>query len=420
MVRQCLFSLILLLLSFYTYSQDYVKIQMERVVDTAVSTISHSLHIPKGSWKNTYGKQKLEDLDCDSAFFLHAPVDYFQTIFQAFKREDMSRDFLENQIAKWGLDTLELTPITIRSYISALIAYQNGEALLIIDSNNNGSFSDDRILSQETVNESRTHTILYERYRDGKIIQDSLTVYIENVNFRDKIIRFKFVEKREGYFQLEEKRYKVTLEALLNDYDFSELSTLKIDDQEKIIGEFSLNHLISIDGSLIYQVFSISKNGEVIELKRYEHKKLSSLQIGNFIPSFSARNINGNIIHIDDFKGKYALVYFWNSACAGSTYLLKEHVDELISSNQDLTLLSIALDKLEHLPLSYVEEASAHSLIVESANGQLNQIFQIKIFPTYYLINPNGKILLKSERGVDTGTFRENINKAIRTDRDDF
>ncbi|MBD1432874.1 TlpA family protein disulfide reductase [Sphingobacterium sp. DN00404] len=390
------------------------------MADTAVSTISHSLHIPKGSWENTYGKQKLEDLDCDSAFFLHAPVDYFQTIFQAFKREDMSRDFLENQIAKWGLDTLELTPVTIRSYISALIAYQNGEALLIIDSNNNGSFSDDRILSQETVNESRTHRILYERPREGKVVQDSLTIHIENVNFPDKIIRFRFVEKREGYFKLAGKRYKVTLEALLNDYDFSELSTLKIDDQEKTIGEFSLNHLITVDENLVYQVFSISRDGGVIELKRYKHKKLSSLQIGNFMPPFSARSINGNITHSDDFKGKYVLVYFWNSSCAGSTYLLKEHVDSLISSNQDLTLLSIALDKLEHLPLSYIQEESLHNLIVEPANGQLNQIFQIKIFPTYYLINPDGKILLKSERGVDTRTFNENILKAIRTDRDDF
>lgn len=79
--------------------------------------------------------------------------------------------------------------------------------------------------------------------------------------------------------------------------------------------------------------------------------------------------------------------------------------------------MSIALDKKQNITTELMGDDKKTFLIVESASGSINKIFRNKVFPTYYLVNPMGKIILKSEMGINTAAFEKDIIAAMELDR---
>lgn len=414
MVRFFIF-LIQFSISFASISQEKISFNLERLVDENLATIRHSFSIPKGNWKNAYERLNLDSISFDSTYTITSEIDYFQTIFQAYNNRKMSKSFFDNQVIKWGLDTLKLSKQPIRAYISAVLTFKDGVPNLIIDKNNNGIIKDDKIYPKNSA--IGMHTLLFDRFQNGIVKEDSATILINNIDYKEKRVLFKYVEKRIGAFNFQNKIYNVELEAKLNDYSFDELFEMTVSSEGQIIGRYTLNNIIKFGEGLSFQISNISRDGQTIELTRYKKEKQYSPQIGNYLPVFEGTDINGKKVGIEDFKGKYTLVYFWNSSCSASTYSLKELVKKMMESDYGLSLFSIALDKRQNIPKELIGNDKRTSLIVESATGPINKIFRNKVFPTYYFLNPAGKILLKSDMGINPVTFEKDLTSAMELDR---
>lgn len=408
------FFLVQMSFAFSSYAQEEIQVNLKREVDTAVTTFPQSMTPKEGTWEPVYPKLKIEQAALDSIDHLHAYIDYFQTIFQAYKEGNMSKEYVEHQIDKWGLDSLVLTAGPIKSYFSAVMAMRGDTPVVIIDMNNDRRFADES--SYKNQDARGIHTILFERYDEGRIRGDSAIILIENVDYIDKSIDFRYVEKRVGEMVLNDKKFDIVLEAKLNDYLFHQFATITIKEDSEFIGSYGLHSIIQLDDTSAYQITSISPNGEVMKLKKYTDEKRYSFQVGDYLPMFGGASKSGKYIELGDFKGQYTLVYFWNSTCAASTLVLKKYVNRLMSDNNTgITLLSVALDRPENIESAEVEN---EVLIIESANGPINRLFDIKVYPSYFFINPEGKILLKSEIGINTGTFVNEIRQAILEDKE--
>jgi peroxiredoxin len=124
-----------------------------------------------------------------------------------------------------------------------------------------------------------------------------------------------------------------------------------------------------------------------------------NVKIGKQAPDFNITTLEGNNIKLSDFKGKFVFIDFWGSWCAPC---LREipHVKTLYSkvSRNKLEIIGLAgNDKEESLKKCIAENEIKYPNAL--ASSTLLSEYGIRMFPTSFLINPDGKIIRMNMRG---------------------
>jgi thiol-disulfide isomerase/thioredoxin len=133
-------------------------------------------------------------------------------------------------------------------------------------------------------------------------------------------------------------------------------------------------------GLIVINVFT--KLGEVKEVKP--------------APEFTAKDVNGLQVSLSDFRGKYVFLDFWSTNCA---YCLEEmpEVNEMYQTYSDsLVVIALSADMQREKALRYIESQSfgwLQVLDVIDNDGKLEELYRISGWPTYFLIDRDGKII---------------------------
>lgn len=145
-----------------------------------------------------------------------------------------------------------------------------------------------------------------------------------------------------------------------------------------------------------------------------------NLQIGQAAPNFAAQSLDGQTVNLNELQGKVVVLTFWSTKCAichSEIPKLNQVVDRY--KGKDVVFLALTMENeakvnpyLKRNPFNYTILTNGFGVVLKYANmskdGSINMGF-----PSYFLINKQGAIELRSEGWDKTQNLDAQISKLL-------
>jgi len=152
-----------------------------------------------------------------------------------------------------------------------------------------------------------------------------------------------------------------------------------------------------------------------ISIKKYLELS-KDLKAGDKAVDFKMPDINGNMVGLSDFQGKYILLDFWGSGCGPcrleSPNLLRNYKEY---RDKGFEIISISFDKnREAWENAVKKDGMIWTTLCDLKGGDGDVIMTYKVFfmPTYFLIDPEG-IIIDTWQGI--GQLDNRLQKIFST-----
>jgi peroxiredoxin len=136
---------------------------------------------------------------------------------------------------------------------------------------------------------------------------------------------------------------------------------------------------------------------------------------GQRAPSFDFGNLDGDVLRLEDLRGKYVLIHFmatWSQTCAEQVPMLKALYDEFGQSGR-FAMVGLSLDTSAEALAVFVQEHDVRWPQVdlgEWSKTDLPDQFGVGFLPAVYLIGPDGTFVGLNLYGPK---IREEVKKAL-------
>jgi peroxiredoxin len=154
----------------------------------------------------------------------------------------------------------------------------------------------------------------------------------------------------------------------------------------------------------------------VKELEQYS-VRAKRTALGVEAPNFTVKNVYGKPVALDSFPNKYVLLTFtapWCDMCRTDDLYLNE-IEKLYSKDKLEQLLISLDDDMEGVHQLLEKDSIQWNLVTDSA-GQatlLIDLYNVTALPRCFLIDEEGKIILKTESGIEV---KQALEKLINND----
>ena len=383
-----------------------IILKAERIVGSNNVNISETMAALKktNTWYETYPNLNGIPDSLKNVSFLYTFVNYDQLAFQGYKAGKLEKDFIEHLILKWGIDTTKCTAKPIYSYICALTGKTKSGWYYMFDTNANFNLSDEMIhpfrFSGGMYYSDLIHTVDFERYINKEIKKDSVKFKIEYARQTNDslltILKIKYQEYSKTFLSVNEEDITIEIYPQYLRYDQNpEIKFISSDSTLKSL-KFTIGDFVELDHSF-YKISEVSEDGRNLRLQKKMKNKneLFSTQIGFKAIPITGITLNKDTLSLSDFRGKFLLLYFWNSTCAPSVFSLKNSINLVYEeyAGNNFAMLGIAVDEYEQIK-KYVEEYNVKwPQIITRGDSKFFKDYRIYRYPTAYLINPYGEII---------------------------
>lgn len=135
--------------------------------------------------------------------------------------------------------------------------------------------------------------------------------------------------------------------------------------------------------------------------------------LGAEAPGFAVKNIYGQPVGLDSFPKKYLLLTFtapWCDMCQTEDLYLDQVAMKYPKDKLEMLLISLD-DKPEEVRKVLAKDSIAWNLVTDSAGqaAMLVELYNVSALPRCFLIDEDGKIILKTDNGVEIKQTLKNL-----------
>jgi len=190
--------------------------------------------------------------------------------------------------------------------------------------------------------------------------------------------------------------FKALLTTLSKNTNFSndtlkELVILKQVHDEFYGNQFSRSGLLKILDSLV----GSTRNNIHREIGASVKRKITRLLQGYDPPAFELLDTDGRLVKLDDYRGKYVYLNF----CTCQSYTCLNEFNSLAVLNSrlkdKLSIITIATDPMDVVLREFLlKNRYDWKFLLYERQPEVLKEYDIRAFPTYFLIGPDGKLIL--------------------------
>ena len=349
--------------------------------------------------------------------------DRLQFYYQNYKQGIYSKAFFIKQIkGKADIkDTIFATDKIVKNTISLVSGYTPNKSIVyIVDTNNNGDYSDEvpktllsNLSDQDDIIDN-AETVDIEYYDGTTIKKHKQLITVEKSMSSNELystLSLKFPQYRYGKIKLGNENYLILSESANN---FGAASTIYLVKDQPYFTNIERKHRIKAGqylkiGDDYIKYTPIARNNSKIKLtissNELENKIIPiSNQVGMIAPNISGVNILDEAkISLEKYKGKYVFVDFWSTNCAACLQefpFIQGAFDKF--NKNDIEIISVVDIRGKIDIQKFLKDKGVTWPTIDDKNPATSiNGYNIKSFPTTYLIDPKGVIIATNLRGFD-------------------
>ncbi|MCK4258277.1 MAG: TlpA family protein disulfide reductase [Halanaerobiales bacterium] len=125
-----------------------------------------------------------------------------------------------------------------------------------------------------------------------------------------------------------------------------------------------------------------------------------AVKVGNMIPDFGLKDLEGNDVKISDFQGEHVLYAVWTTkyeACRKIMRAYTQNIDKF--KKAEIKIVAISVDSNIDDLKQYLEENELPFTVLHADKGEdsaylpTEELWRIRVIPSLLFVNPEGKIL---------------------------